>query len=103
MHMNKTGTIADKIAMALDGHHTKAGSYGHVVLSARAWSKGGKSRVYIDARHVGTDHQISQRLEGRGYIEILGSGDLVYKLSNDREEIRRVAEQALSAELMRMV
>jgi len=82
--------IANRIAAALDGHHTEAGTYGHSLLAARTWAKNGRCRVYLDRRHVGSDGTINSRVEGFGHIDILPSGELVFEVRNDVTEISRI-------------
>ena len=87
--------IAEQIATALDGHHTELGTYGHSILKARVWSKPGKTRVYVDKRHVGTDGTISRQVTGIGFVELLGPDQLVYDLKQERTEIRTIVEGLL--------
>lgn len=82
--------IANRIAAALEGHHTEAGTYGHSLLSARTWAKNGWVRVYLDRRHVGSDGTINSRVEGFGHIEILPSGEPIFAVRNDTNEISRI-------------
>jgi hypothetical protein len=77
MTKSATRTKLEQIAAALTGDRLTTSGYGSWLLSAKAWEKGGKSRIYFSGRFVDGDNHVSKNAVDLGYVELL-HGEIVY-------------------------
>jgi len=89
--------LIEKIAAALNGDRLVTSGYGTYLLSAKAWEKNGKSRIYFDGRFVDSDGRVSNQTQRLGHVEFF-SGEVIYVTKSYHEPaFRSLVEPAVAA------